>query len=371
VSKKLNPASVLVSAGRPHEPGEPLNTPLVPASNFLLGANKVYAREDSTASWLALEEIVGALEGGQALAYASGMAAAAAVFALVPPGGSVVLPEDCYQGVAALAGEGAQGGRWQLRKLPAEDTAGWVAAAARDDLLWLESPSNPLLILADLATICAAPRKAGTRLAVDNTFATPLNQRPLALGADVSMHSATKFIGGHSDLLGGLLITPDKGLYQQLRRSRQVQGATPGTLEAWLATRGLRTLELRLRRAEQNALLLAQFLQQHPRVTAVRYPGLSNHPQHALAAAQLDGFGAIISFEVRGGAQAAEAVCAGVTLMRHATSLGSVESTIERRAAYPGQQHLPASLLRVSVGIEAIDDLIDDMDQALQKSANA
>lgn len=358
----------MVSAGRPHKPGQPLNTPLVPASNFILGAGAVYSREDGTASWLALEEIVGVLEGGQALAYASGMAAAAAVFAQVPAGGTVVLPEDCYQGVAALAAEGAQGGRWQVRKLPAEDTAGWVAAAARDDLLWLESPSNPLLILADVKAICAAPRKAGALLAVDNTFATPLNQRPLELGADVSMHSATKFMGGHSDLLGGLLIARDHNLYQQLRRARQVQGATPGTLEVWLATRGLRTLELRLRRAEQNAMQLAQFLQQHPRVTAVRYPGLSTHPQHALAAAQLDGFGAIISIEVQGGAEAAEAVCNGVKLLRHATSLGSVETTIERRAVHAGQRHLPPSLMRISVGIEAVEDLLSDLDDALQKA---
>lgn len=367
----LKPRSLLVHGGRPAAPGEPLNTPLAPASNFILGAGKVYSREDSTSTWVALEEIVGALEGGRAVAYSSGMAAVAAVFEQLEPGASVVLPEDCYQGVTRLAEEGARRGRWQLRRLPTEDTGAWLEAALLDDLLWLESPSNPLLLLADLQAICAAPRKPGALLAVDNTFATPLNQQPLLLGADISMHSATKFIGGHSDLLGGLLIAADPALHQRLVLARRVQGATPGTLEAWLATRGLRTLEVRLRRAEHNAAGLARFLEQHAQVERVRYPGLPGHPQHALAAAQLGGFGAIISFEPGGGGPAAEAVCAAVRLVRHATSLGSVESTIERRAAHGGQEHLPAGLLRISVGIEDLEDLQNDLDQALREAANA
>jgi cystathionine gamma-synthase len=223
------------------------------------------------------------------------------------------------------------------------------------------------LAVRDVAAICAAPRKPGCLLAVDNTFATPLNQRPLERGADISMHSATKFIGGHSDLLAGILVTRDPGLYASLRRSRLLCGATPGALEAWLAVRGVRTLALRFERAQQSAARLAEWLSGQPHVETVRYPGLRSHPQHATAAAQLDGFGTMISFDVRGGAEAAEAVCRALRLIRHASSLGAVESTIERRAANAGQEHLPPALLRLSVGIESWEDLRDDLGQALQR----
>ena len=245
------------------------------------------------------------------------------------------------------------------------DTDRWVAAAQTHDLLWLESPSNPLLEIADLAAICAAPRQSGALLVVDNTFATPLNQQPLALGADVSMQSATKFIGGHSDLLAGVLTVRDAALLQRLRDARTLNGATPGVLEAWLAARGVRTLALRLQRAQETAGRLARFLEAHESVEITRYPGLESHPGHALAKRQLRGFGSMISFDVRGGADAADVVCAATRLIRHATSLGSVESTVERRAAVVGQEHLPPSLLRLSVGIEACDDLRVDLEQAL------
>jgi cystathionine gamma-synthase len=362
---KLSPASWLVSAGRPDQPGAPLNTPLVPASNFLLGEGREYARDGGTPTWESLEAIVGNLEGGQALAFSSGMAAAAAVFDQLEGGARVALPDDCYQGVAQLAAAGAGKGRLRVERIAVEDTAGWIEAAERVDLLWLESPSNPLLKIADLAAICAAPRKPGALLAVDNTFATPLNQQPLAVGADISMHSATKFIGGHSDLLAGMLVARDPSLYAALRRSRTLGGATPGALEAWLAVRGLRTLALRFERAQDNARALAQWLEGQQGIETVRYPGLSSHPGHALAAAQLGGFGTMISFDVSGGAARADAVCEAVRLVRHASSLGAVESTMERRAANAGQEHLPPSLLRLSVGIESLDDLIADLAQAL------
>jgi cystathionine gamma-synthase len=222
-----------------------------------------------------------------------------------------------------------------------------------------------LLTVADLSAICAAPRKSGAMLVVDNTFATPLNQRPLELGADVSMHSATKFIGGHSDLLGGVLVTNRADLLAGVRQSRTVGGATPGALEAFLAVRGLRTMALRLEAAQHTAGLLANWLDTHPSVEKVRYPGLASHPTHQLAATQLGGFGTMISFDVAGGAEAADAVCRAVKLIRHATSLGSVESTMERRGAVPGQEHLPAGLLRLSVGIESYDDLRADLEQAM------
>ncbi len=362
---RLKPASWLVVGGRPQGPGAPLNTPLVPASNFLLGAGRAYARDDGTPTWEALEELLGGLEGGEAVAFASGMAAVAAVFELLPLGARVVLPQDCYPGVVGLAERWAGLGRIALVRLPNEDTPAWVQAAREADLLWLESPSNPLLIVADLEAILSAPRKPGAILAVDNTFATPLNQRPLELGATLSIQSATKLIGGHSDLLLGVVTARDPGLVQALRRIRELMGAVPGALEAFLALRGARTLALRLERAQANAQALAERLQAHPLVARVYYPGLPTHPTHALARRLLGGFGTVLSFELRGGAELADALCRRVRLIRHATSLGGVESTLERRSALPGQEHLPPGFIRLSVGIEDPEDLWADLEAAL------
>ena len=361
--------SWLVSAGRAAEPGAPLNVPLVPASNFIHGGERVYSRDDGTPTWEALEEIVGGLEAGKALAFASGMAAIAAVFDQLPAGALVVIPDDCYLGVAGLAAAGAEKRRWAMQRLAVDDTPAWVRACEYADLVWLESPSNPLLIVADIEAICAARRKPGAIVAMDNTFATPLNQRPLEFGATVSLQSATKLIGGHSDLLAGVATTKDEALYQALRKSRELNGATPGALEAFLAVRGVRTLALRLGRAQENAMYLAERLERHPRVTKVRYPGLSSHETHAVARRVLKGYGTMISFDVLGGAQAAEAVCRHTRLIRHATSLGGVESTMERRAAYPGQEHLPPSLIRLSAGIEDAEDLWADLEAALRAAA--
>lgn len=367
-SFEIKAESWLVSAGRPSEPGSPLNVPLVSASNFLLGTDRAYSRDDGTATWEALEEIVGGLEGGRAVAFSSGMAAIAAVFDQLSVGAVVVLPDDCYQGVASLAADGAARGRWKVQRLAVDDTAGWIESCTNADLQWLESPSNPLLTVADLEAICGAPRKPQAIVAVDNTFATPLNQRPLEFGATVALQSATKFIGGHSDLLSGVATTGDQGLLEGLRRSRELTGATPGTLEAYLAVRGARTLSVRLRKAQSNAMMLAEKLEQHPMVTRVRYPGLASHPTHAVARRVLKGFGTVISFDIHGEASVADSVCEQLELIRHATSLGAVESTMERRAAVPGQQHLPPSLLRISVGIEDASDLWADLDSAIRAS---
>jgi len=299
------------------------------------------------------------------------MAAIAAVFDQLPAGSVVALPDDCYQGVAGLANAGQARGRWTVHRVAIADTARWVEMCGSADLIWLESPSNPLLIVGDLDVICAATRKRGAILGVDNTFATPLNQRPLTLGADVSVQSVTKFIGGHSDLLGGVLTVRDANLLAALRQTRELSGATPGTLEIFLAVRGARTLAVRLDRAQANAMTLAERLTGHPSVTLTRYPGLATHPTHEAARRQLKGFGTIISFDVRGGAAAADAVCSGLQLIQHATSLGAVESTIERRASVPGQEHLPPALLRLSVGIEAVDDLWIDLDRALNNAVNS
>ena len=363
--KPLSTESWLIAAGRPEEPGSPLNVPPLPASSYLAGGDREYSREHGTPASTALEDIVGGLEGGQCLAFSSGMAAAAAVFDTLQTGARVVTPEDCYQGVAGLAAAGVEKGRWQLQRIAVDDTAAWIDAAETANLLWLESPSNPLLTVADLKAICAAPRRPDSLLVVDNTFATPLNQQPLELGADVSMQSATKFIGGHSDLLAGILTVKDTALLEKLRRIRTLGGATPGTLETWLAVRGLRTMALRVERAQDNAGRLANFLEAHPAIEVVRYPGLASHPTHRIAASQLKGFGTIISFDMKGVAEMADVICTRLKLIRHATSLGGVESTIERRGKNPGQEYLPPSLLRLSVGIESFEDIRTDLEQAL------
>jgi cystathionine gamma-synthase len=365
-----HPETTLITAGRPAAAaGQPLNVPIVAASNFLAGrsghpADREYSRDHGTPGWDAFEDIVGRLEGGRAIAFSSGMAAIAAVLDLLPAGARVVAPTDCYLGVGALLADGAQQGRWQVNRVDITDTQAAAAAAAQADLVWLESPTNPLLDIADLPALCAAGHSGGALVAVDNTFATPLSQRPLALGADFAMHSGTKYLSGHSDLLIGVTITTSPELAERLVRRREVAGATPGALETFLAVRGLRTLALRLRQAERNAAELAHRLRDHPSVTRVRYPGLPDDPGHARAAAQMTSFGAMIAFELAD-AQAADALCDRLQIITAATSLGGVESTIERRAKLAGQEHVPAGLLRFSVGCEHIEDLWADLSAAL------
>lgn len=361
--------SWLVTAGRGKEAGSPLNVPPIPASNFIIGSGREYSRDDGTPTWEALEAVVGGLEEGKSVAFASGMGAIAAIFDQLKTGARVILPDDCYQGVAGLATAGADKGRWSVERLAVDDTESWIRACASADLIWLESPSNPLLTVADLGAICVAKRGPNAILAVDNTFATPLNQQPLELGASVSMQSATKFIGGHSDLLSGVATTRDDSLWHALRKSRELTGATPGALECFLAVRGARTLAIRLERAQKTALDLARRLEKHRLVSRVRYPGLESHPTHTTAKRVLKGYGTIISFELDGGADFADKVCLATRLIQHCTSLGAVESTMERRAAIPGQEHLPPSLLRISVGIENAEDLWNDLDAAIRSSA--
>jgi cystathionine gamma-synthase len=347
---EVEPETWAVMAGRGAAgAGAPLNVPPVLASNYQLGSARAYSRDDATPTWEAFEELLGGLEGGDAVAFASGMGAAAAVFDLLPVGAKVVLGDDCYQAVSGLAAAGAERGRWRLERVAVQDTPRWIEHAADADLLWLESPSNPLLRVADLEAICAAPRSTGALVAVDSTFATPLVQRPLELGADLVMHSATKYLGGHSDLLLGAVVSSRPERAHQLRERRELAGATPGALEAFLVVRGMRTLPVRLERATATAADLAERLAQHPAVQVVRYPG----------------FGAVVSFDVEGGAAPADRACAAVRIIRHATSLGGVESTMERRAAIPGQTHLPPGLLRLSVGCEHPEDLWRDLEQAL------
>jgi cystathionine gamma-synthase len=366
----LHADSLVVAAGRNRSPGSPLNVPLVPASNFILGGDREYVRGDGTDTWDALETVIGGLEGGTAVVFSSGMAAIASVFDQLATGSVIALPDECYQGAVGLAEDGQAKGRWTVKRIGVEDTDEWLRACGYADLIWLESPSNPMLRISDVKAICAAPRKPGALLAVDNTFATPLNQRPLELGADFSVQSATKYIGGHSDLLAGVVSTKSAQLLEGLKKARVLAGATLGALEAFLALRGLRTMALRLERAQQTAMQLASRLESHPQVSTTRYPGLASHPGHELARSQLGGYGTIISFDILGGAEAADALCTDVGLIQHATSLGAVESTMERRAAVHGQEHLPPSMLRLSVGIENVEDLWADLDQALRRGAS-
>lgn len=358
--------TVAVAAGRPTTAGSPLNEPLVPASNFVLGSERAYSRDDSTPTWAAFEAVVGALENAEAVSFSSGMAAIAAVFDLLRVNARIVWPEDCYQGVAGMIREGERLGRWTAIRLPVENTDAWCTAAATADLVWIESPSNPLLAVADLRRIGSTTRPDGSILAIDNTLAGPLAQQPLDMGVDVAVQSATKHLGGHSDLLCGVATTRRPELARQLRKHRELHGATPGTLETYLATRGVRTYALRAAAAAASALELARRLETDERIERVRYPGLASHPTHPIATQHLANFGSVISFDVIGGARAADEVCRRVRVVRHATSFGAVESTIERRAAVPGQEHLPPGLLRLSVGIEDIEDLWDDLVQALQ-----
>ena len=367
---ELNTSSWLIAGGRNRSTGAPLNVPLVAASNFNLSSadpeGRSYSRSEGTDSTIALQELLGPLDGGEALVFSSGMAAAAAVLHRVPAGGTLVVPTDPYHGVKNIAIEGESLLNWNVVRLELDDTKAWVDHAQTADLLWLESPANPLLTVADLPAICGAKRGSNTLVAVDSTFATPLLQQPLKLGADVVMHSATKFIGGHSDLLAGSLTTNSPDLYTELESRRTITGGSIGTLESFLTLRGARTLALRLNQAQANAQELAERLEGHEEIEVVRYPGLASHPTHTVAKSFMSGFGAVMSFDPTGGGARASALCDHLNLVFHATSLGGVESTMERRAVIAGQEAMPPALIRFSVGCEDIEDIWADISQALE-----
>lgn len=350
----LSPATRCVALGRP-EPvaGAPLNPPLVLSSAFRHGGEHVYARE-SHPTTDAFEAALGGLEGGEALAFASGMAAAAAALSVVPVGGVVVAPRSAYMGVLTMLRDGEKEGRYVIREVDPADTDSVLTALPGADLVWIESPSNPLLDVTELPPLLAAAREHGVTSVVDNTFATPLGSRPLELGADIVMHSATKYLSGHSDLLLGALVTAGGDVHERLAHHRHVHGANAGAFEVWLALRGLRTLAVRFERACANATELAERLREHPAVERVRFPGT----------------GAMLAIEVRGGAAAAETVCEATRLWVHSTSLGGVESQLERRRRYDSEPDVvPDSLVRLSVGIEDVEDLWADLDAALTSAS--
>jgi len=327
-----------------------------------------YIRESNPMQSL-LESALAPLEGGEAaLVLGSGMASGVAVFQSLPRGAHVVLPDDAYYGWKAVAQEFLP--QWGLSaSFCGMDDAAAVARAIRDEtrLVVVESPSNPLLKVADLAAIAGLARRAGALTLVDNTFATPALQRPLDLGADVVLHSATKYFGGHSDVQGGALVfRREDDLHARVAHVRHLLGAVLAPFNAWLVLRGLRSLAVRMAAHSANALALARALEAHPKVARVNYPGLASHPGHAVAARQMSGFGGMLSFHVRGGREAALAAVGKVKVFVRATSLGCVESLLEHRATSEGPNSTtPQDLLRVSVGLEHPDDLIADLDQAL------
>jgi cystathionine gamma-synthase len=326
-----------------------------------------YLRNESSDSVRAFEQAIGDLEGGTAIAFASGMAAVAAVIEGLAVGSTLVAPTTAYSGTLSLVAEQQRLGRATVRSVDIVDTDAVRAALPGADLLWLEALTNPLLGVPDLPTLFEAARQAGVLVGLDATFATPIALRALDHGADIVMHSATKFLSGHSDLLMGVLIVRSPALAESLLTRRRLSGAMPGALECFLALRGLRTLAVRMDRAQSNAMELATRLAAHPAVSRVRYPGLAADPGHGRASRQQTGYGAVVSFEVAGDAADAERVCESVRLVTHATSLGGVESLIERRARYDidAAAGTPPTLLRLSVGIEHVEDLWADLDQAL------
>ncbi|MEU2492889.1 cystathionine gamma-synthase [Streptomyces sp. NPDC007883] len=322
----------------------------------------------------ALEENLAALEGGRrGLAFASGLAAEDCLLrALLVPGDHVVIPNDAYGGTFRLFAKVVQ--RWGVEYSVADtsDPASVRAALTdRTKVIWVETPSNPLLGITDVAAVADIARTARARLVVDNTFASPYLQQPLALGADVVVHSLTKYMGGHSDVVGGALVTADAGLGEELAYHQNAMGAVAGPFDSWIVLRGIKTLAVRMDRHSENAARVAEMLSGHPKVTRVLYPGLEEHPGHEIAAKQMKSFGGMVSFQVRGGEEAAVEVCNRAKLFTLGESLGGVESLIEHpgrmtHASVAGSAlEVPGDLVRLSVGIESADDLLADLQQAL------
>jgi cystathionine gamma-synthase len=364
--ESLRPESKLIAAGRPAPaPGAPVNQPIVLSSTYHAGAPRVYGR-DGNDTLDAFQAALGAVEGGMVTAFSSGMAANTALIEGLAVGSVLVVPDSFYNFNRNLLDKQVELGRLSLRPVDVTDTDTAIAALDQASVLWLELPTNPMLAVPDLPALTAAARAHGVLSVVDATLATPLGIRPLEHGADVVMHSATKWIAGHSDLVMGVLATADPALDEQLKARRNLTGALPGALESYLALRGLRTLSVRLERACATAAELAQRLGNHPAVRRLRYLGLAEHPHADRIAALLDNHGGLLSFELDSVQQASE-LCDRVRLITHGTSLGGVESLIERRGSYPGemQQGTPAELIRLSVGLEHVDDLWADLEQAL------
>lgn len=319
-----------------------------------------------------LRAAIAAMEGGEtALTCASGMAAISAVLESLPQGARLLIPDDCYTGLRVLAAEFLPARGIAVQRVDMADPDAVAAACAGGvDLVWAETPSNPLLKLSDIAALAAIARSHGALLACDNTFASPALQQPLALGADLVMHSTTKYFGGHSDVLGGALVFKRAdSMFERVAHRLHITGATLSPFSAWLTLRGCRSLPARMALHCSNARRVADFLSAQPQVARVNYPGLASHPGHAIAARQMRDFGGMLSVQLRGGRDAALAMAGKLALFTNATSLGGCESLVEHRASTEGENpSSPQDLLRMSVGLEHIDDLIADLEQALSHS---
>lgn len=323
---------------------------LRPSTTFERTSDGRIYRRDGDEITERLEAVIGSLEGGHSVVYPSGMAAAAAVLDHVRPS-RIALPDDVYHGVRVFVGKEAERGRWGLVTEESLEAG---------DVWWVETPSNPKCLITDLAVVAAEAARRGVVTVVDATFATPVLQQTLSFGVDFSVHAATKFISGHSDAMGGVVTTSDPGVAEQLRGSRAIGGAVPGTLETWLTLRGIRTLPMRVQRQSASAAQVAEYLKGS--VDRVWYPGLPDHPGHEIAVRQMEGFGGVLSFEVDS-ADTAAAVIAELRIFTNATSLGGVESLAEHRLR--SDPTAPPGLIRLSVGLESPGALKDDLQQAL------
>ena len=371
----LHPSTVAVHAGaEPDAETGAVAPPIHLATTFRHGpageriAGYEYQREGNPTQDR-LETALAAMEGGEsALAFASGMAAISGILETLTAGSRVLVPDDCYSGLRYLANEflpqrGVEAIAVDMADPGAVDAACGNSAA----IVWVETPSNPRMKISDIAALAQVAHRNGAVLVCDNTFATPVLQRPLALGADVVMHSTTKYFGGHSDVLGGALMFAQRdGLFDQVAHRRHITGAVLSPFGAWLTLRGCRSLPARMALHCANARRLADFLATHPAIERVNYPGLPTHAGHSIAARQMSDYGAMLSIDVRGGREAALAAAGRLRLFTNATSLGGCESLVEHRASVEGSNPVsPQNLLRISVGLEHVDDLIADFAQAL------
>lgn len=374
------PATRAIHAGyRPDPATGAVNVPIYASSTFAqdgvggLRGGFEYARTGNPTR-AALEASLAAVEEGAfARAFSSGMAATdCALRAMLRPGDHVVIPDDAYGGTFRLIDKVFT--RWDVQYTPvrlADLDAVGAAITPRTRLIWVETPTNPLLSIADITAIAELGTDRSAKVLVDNTFASPALQQPLRLGADVMLHSTTKYIGGHSDVVGGALVTNDEELDEEFAFLQNGAGAVPGPFDAYLTMRGLKTLVLRMQRHSENACAVAEFLADHPSVSSVLYPGLPSHPGHEIAARQMRGFGGMVSVRMRAGRRAAQDLCAKTRVFILAESLGGVESLIEHPSAMThastagSQLEVPDDLVRLSVGIEDIADLLGDLEQAL------
>lgn len=327
-----------------------------------------YSRH-SNPNRLQWEHLLAELEEGQsAAAFSSGIAAATAVLQALQPGDHVLFPDDVYAGTQSLVENIMQPWGLEADFIDMGDTSVINKAIQRNtQLIWIETPTNPLLNLTDIAAVCKLENNDDICVCVDNTWATPVNQLPLKLGADLVLHSTTKYFGGHSDILGGAIVAKkENGIFERIRKIQKTAGAVPSPRDCWLLSRSTRTLAYRMSGHNKHAGVIAEFLQEHPKVESVFYPGLKSDSSHQIAQKQMNDFGGMISFLINGNADDALKIVAGSKLIKRASSLGGVESTWEHRKSSEGEgSQTPENLIRISVGLEHPDDLIDDLEMAL------